>query len=795
MTEKSHFVRLVALVLLGCFLPVVASASNKSESFTVDGLRYATELYGQRVALTGCDDPEMETLVVPDVVVRESDGKEYTVVRIGASIDNLDENIWSANWAGHHFCEMPNLRKVDLSQAVHLEKIGYHLKRGLSGKTYYRVSYAFCDNPNLTEIIFPQAGNLREIICSFSNVPVTDLDLPEGLANIRGNAFKDCSSLKNVRLPSTTTEVESALTLPPSMTVTLEYPFEDTNLDNLVILSENVELESKNQHIQKTFRPYPEYHGATNSSNHGTNADSQFLLLDRNTAVQPVLNVFRWDFQSYAVPFAEHAPNPYVIDITHSSDSDGKCSYEVSEYGDRYMSFSTSERDTPLNVKVQALSLYYSPNDFYYGLETSRTRRRNAPLTLVSKADDSFDKSTLTVVIRQTNQTLTVQDESADEFRGRYNFTVEGLRPKTEYTAGLYFGDKHLGDRAFKTKGLSPSFKQTACDVTTFEGVGSYNFEGDEGDVLEEEYISFNGSKYPGKEISLTGLAPATEYKASYCVKLADMSLETKAFTIKTAGPLELTTVAPKVVSSSAAIVGAESNLSEKETHAGLEWRKIDAPEEIPSKRADIIPIDGSMEGRIENLDASVYYKVRAFYETYDGSKQWYGEWIGFDPSDFSYFVPTVRTFETVTVETNSADVKGYVLAGTDVILSQGFEYWVVSPESSGAPKLRALANESYSTVLANGQVMTATLPELRPDTEYAFRSFATTPNETTYGEERTFRTKVNLSFIDEIGGEEVADVAVEGYYDLRGVRHDEAVRGFNIVRYTDGTVRKILVK
>ena len=36
----------------------------------------------------------------------------------------------------------------------------------------------------------------------------------------------------------------------------------------------------------------------------------------------------------------------------------------------------------------------------------------------------------------------------------------------------------------------------------------------------------------------------------------------------------------------------------------------------------------------------------------------------------------------------------------------------------------------------------------------------------------------------------------VTGYFDLRGIRHDKPVRGqINIVRYSDGTARKILVR
>ena len=36
----------------------------------------------------------------------------------------------------------------------------------------------------------------------------------------------------------------------------------------------------------------------------------------------------------------------------------------------------------------------------------------------------------------------------------------------------------------------------------------------------------------------------------------------------------------------------------------------------------------------------------------------------------------------------------------------------------------------------------------------------------------------------------------VVGYYDLRGIRHDEPVRGqINIVLFSDGTAKKVIVK
>lgn len=778
---------IVSAIVMSLFLiPETLLAADKPEYFTVGGLHYATEKYGQEVTLIGIEDSEIETLIVPDAVTRESDGKTFVVVRIGASFENR-ENIFSSNASWRHLSNLKNLRTVDLSEALHLEGIGYFAERKLSGKSYYRVSYAFCDNPNLTEIIFPKNGVLKEIACSFNNIPIAALDLPEGMTTLTANSFNGCPNLKDIRFPSTMTAVKD------EVIGSFKYPFADTEIDNIVILSENISFD-RDIPAKKKFMPYKEYNGATNTDIQGPGLDKYYLLLDKNTAVQPVVKMFQWDFQSFAVPFADHAPNEYIINGTLHSGNDGKCSYPVTQYGDRHMNFSTPERAVPLDVNVKALNLSGSQSSYYYGLDDYSAKKRSAPLTFTCKADDSFDQSLLTVMVKETNQTLYVEDLNSANTVGRYKFTIENLKPKTQYTLGIYFGDKYLRDYTFKTKGLNPAFKKLSQDITTFTGSGTYACEGEDGDEIEEQYIIFEGIKYQGNEITLNGLAPATDYELTYHVKMKDTELETKTFKFKTGGPLEIKTVTPKVVNRSVAIVGAESNLCENETHAGLEWRKIDAPEEIPSKRSYITPIDGIMEGRIENLDPAVYYKVRAFYEKYDQSKQWYGEWIGFDPSDFSYFVPTVRTFETVVTEAEAADVKGYVLAGTDEITSQGFEYWIDAPDRTNIGRMCAPANESPSTVLANGRIMTATLTALRPDTQYVFRSFASTIKETTYGEERTFRTSEGTAAVTDIDSARPLPT-VEGYFDLQGIRHDEPVRGLNIVRYSDGSVRKVIVR
>lgn len=764
--------------------PSATGASlSGSEFFTVDGLKYATEHYLDAVTLVGVEDEGIETIKVPETVTRESDGKVFPVVKIGVDYNKIETvNTFASYVTWEVLCKLPNLKTVDLSDANKLESIGYYDQIKYSGKSYSRVAYAFCDNPNLTEVIFPSKWSLKSIICSFNNTGLQELDLPYHLDEVKGKCFNDNANLKSVRIKS---ELEMPGLLVSSKN---ESPFGGCSIDDLVIFSLESPLRSSFP-AKRKFMPFQEYRGATNAADIKWGDSDAFLLIDNCTAVQPVVKVFGWDFQSYAVPFAEKGPNPYTIDNLYESDSNGRCYVSFSERGDRQVLFRTEELDV-LPVTLNAMP-YVLEDDYSTGLDSDKVMKRSASLLFQCRADDSFDKSKLTVVVAETGETLYAEDIRTNySSRGGYRFQIDNLTPNTKYNISLYFGDKHMCDLWFRTKGILLDYELIRSGVTTVRFKNGFKKEA--GDEVEKEYVLFDGKEYPGGELELTGLAPNTNYKVWYYVVMKDCQAYTSC-TIGTHGDLELTTLNPKVVSRSTVVVAAQSNLSESETHAGLEWRKIDAPEEIPSKSVNLTPIDGVMEGRIENLDASSYYKVRAFYETYDKSRRWYGEWIGFDPSDFSYFVPTVRTYESVAAEADHAEVKGYVLAGTDEVVSRGFEYWIETP-AQAKPGVRAAAEVKTVTVNAEGQVFTAVLPGLHPDTQYRYRSFAKTAKETTYGEERTFRTLVGSSSAQEMEAEETP-AEITGYYDLNGNRHEAPVRGINIVIYSDGSAKKLILR
>ncbi|MEG1729969.1 MAG: leucine-rich repeat domain-containing protein, partial [Bacteroidaceae bacterium] len=368
--------------------------------------------------------------------------------------------------------------------------------------------------------------------------------------------------------------------------------------------------------------------------------------------------------------------------------------------------------------------------------------------------------------------------------------TITGLHPNTTYWIEpyAYYGTKKVSgwDREYTTSSLNP---QVTVNISPngITAIGSFT----KGDAIVTETGFTNYST--GNVLTLTGLEPSSEYAITYYVKTEDGGREecTRNFTTTN---LELTTLQPKSVSNSCAIVAAATNLSEEETNAGFQWIKYDAPASLKPSEGYAAIYGNQLEGYIKNIQSTSYYKVRAFYKSAAG-EYYYGKWITFDPSDFSYFEPTVHTYPVQEVSHNTVKLKGYVMAGTDNITEQGFQYWVSGTSKSSKMYARATdATSEVSTVLATGQVMTASLESLQPNTTYKYRAFVKTASSTKFGEEQTFTTTNDLTGVDDVKVEET-ELTVVGYYDINGRKLNTMKSGINLIRYSDGTVRKVMVK
>ncbi len=313
------------------------------------------------------------------------------------------------------------------------------------------------------------------------------------------------------------------------------------------------------------------------------------------------------------------------------------------------------------------------------------------------------------------------------------NFIFKNLAPNRSYlvyTHARKGENEYSGNwKSISTLGVQPSLRAIQITPTTLEIQGSYS-AGD-AKVVASEFPSYESN---GKTLLLTGLDPKSTYSVTYAVQYSTGGKESVSKSFTTSA-LELESLEPKVINLGEAVVCARTNMSDEETNAGFEWRKVDAPDVVPSKSALAVVYDGTLEGIIKNLAATSYYKMRPYYESKSG-KKYYGEWIGFDPSDFSYFEPTVHTYANIEVSNGAIVLNGYVLQGSDEILGQGFEYWPMMNMATSAEA----PGQNVTRVNASGQRMSVSLTGLEPNATYGYRAFVTTRRGTQYGEERTFK-------------------------------------------------------
>ncbi len=297
-----------------------------------------------------------------------------------------------------------------------------------------------------------------------------------------------------------------------------------------------------------------------------------------------------------------------------------------------------------------------------------------------------------------------------------------------------------------KDMGLSAEFGKITPTSYTMTGSRDMTYHDaevvDEGWTLDRETITQHGST-----LHVTGCEPESYVNAGYAVMVKNGS-ETKLYYYSPSQSMQLpaltleTVTEAKATSNTVALICATTNIDDEEANTGFEWRRYDAPDLVPSSKANCPVVDGVMTGALRNLSASTYYKFRPFYKAESG-KTWYGEWSAFGTADaYVYFDPTVRTYAAVCHDENSATVSGFIIAGSDDIKEQGFEYWKRDDAYATTKHATATTDDNtHQTVVATGQRMSAVLQNLEPNTTYIVRAYVTTEHGTTYGEEQIFST------------------------------------------------------
>lgn len=639
------------------------------------------------------------------------------------------------------------------------------------GTNYY--NYSTIDYAFPTSISTVKIGNNVTTIPDYflyNNSNITNVDIPNSITNIGAYAFYGCYETETIVIPNSVKTI-GVRAFDNSIKKIVLYP----KLDNYNIFGNNTSsyclyvYESEKDNVEKYWK-------------------GKIILLDNPYIIMPCRSyIFGVSFQLL--------DNAYCLDkaIKINNVSLNGWSLSPDENGVYYKDGLLTNTQYKISVSVN----------------TDKGTTRTIDENIYTKKGNiwcynfSSTQTTITIAEVQPETDQTCKDiKCGVVFNGQEyvydgkDITFYGLKPNSThyiYPFAYYGGYRTLGERyQYKTKSLSPKVSGIQGPTTNFI-TGSY-VNGD-AHVSETGFtgtcIDKDGIK--GNRLNLSGLEPGTEYTVNYYVKTEEGSEETTSYTFTTPA-LELTTLQPKSVSNTCAIIAAETNIADEETNVGFQWKKYDAPSTLKPSEGYAAIYSGMMEGRVKNLQPTSYYNVRAFYKSASGNYH-YGDWVTFDPSDFSYFEPTVHTYPVEEASDGNYNVKGYALAGTDDITEQGFQYGEVGADESKAMRVRAaMSEDGIITVLATGQVMTATLKNLKPSTTYVCRAFVVTAGGTTYGEEQTFTTKGSETGIDNAVAEQ-KEAEITGYYNLSGHRIDTPCKGVNIIRYSDGSARKVVIK
>ena len=442
------------------------------------------------------------------------------------------------------------------------------------------------------------------------------------------------------------------------------------------------------------------------------------------------------------------------FDKTAKADYNGYSYHAGIEYGINFMLYNPlpENNDEPVNLRI-------------INEVTGRTDRTR---TINKQYNGRQIGRIRNFVMLTPKVSLTYGNIVVDDYKGgTYETVISGLHPGREYNIYVSANYRNKYDNsnfssqrdvACSTLDLLPDDLVMELHPTSVKITGTYA-EGDatvlttgfshfyDNATLYRNEQSVNGLdvRQEGKNTILeaTGLHPEKKYCLWYFVETQEGGRDSVVCEFTTP-ELEFSTFPAKATSNTVALICAETNLSDRETGAGFEWRRYDAPDLVPSDQSPCPVVDGVLTGALRNLSASTYYKFRPYYTSASG-ETYYGEWLAFSTADaYVYFDPTVRTYEATGVTATEARVRGYAIAGSDDITEQGFEYWPMEAASK-----RAAAD--VQRVQATGQLMTATLEDLQPGTVYTFRVYVETVKGTTYGEEQVFTT--------ESGGTAISDI------------------------------------
>ena len=621
---------------------------------------------------------------------------------------------------------------------------------------------------------------------------ITTLNIPNSVTSIGSSTFSGCNGLNSVTIGNNVSSIGdnafygcsgiTTLNIPNSVTTIGSSAFRECKGLNSVTIEDGTET--------LLF-------SSTSSGNPFSSCPIEKLYLGRNISYSP----------SYS-PFCR---NQHLTSVLIGNN--------VTSIGENAFSVCKGLKSVSLPNDILSIgNNAFDENTKLYVNKVSKTLltfwNKNKKGKCYTPYDKTSDEEILPpsfFIATTTQTTASVEIENwCDGFTYKYNgeettkkmFNYTKLKPELtqKLTLVVEKDDVHYDvTGSFTTKSLSPRIETWESTASSIEAKGAYTEE--DAKVVAHNIRIGDLEGHEGNEIFAYGLNPGRNYTVNYSIEVDYGGEETATYTgtstISTQR-LQVSMAQPKVVSAGNVIVSATTNLYEDENNVGFEWRCTDWTDEFPSNTGTAYLYDGTIEGNIKNLNTDKLWKCRPYYLS-DAGVYNYGDWMGIDPTNTSYFEPTVHTYSKVTIKGNTALIRGYALSGTDEVKVQGFKYWKTKGGSGHLNKVVAVPSNALTVELSNKQqTLTTTLSNLEYDSEYCCVAFVTTTDGNTfYGEEQKFITGESPSEIECVETESDTDESLieVARYNVNGQKIDAPQKGVNIIRYSDGTTKSVYVK
>ena len=616
---------------------------------------------------------------------------------------------------------------------------------------------------------------------------LSSITIPNSVTSIGNNAFKGCIGLASIEIPNSVKEIEykvfnnctslTSITIPNSITAIGEDAFEGcTNLNKVIV----ADLASWCAITFRTEKSNPLYYAKHMYSDESTEI-TDLVIPDGVTSISQYAFKNCAGFSSITIP-----DNVTSIDSYAFAGCSGATSLTLSKNLTNITSYSFYGMTGLGRIYIPGGVKTIGDNAFYGCTDVTYVR---IPGSVISIGSNAFQ-----------------QNQKKQKVGNSYYITLTTFNIDPGSYAQLWVFDKSWAFDVFY-----PFVQSKTTTASSLEFQFQKPLSNVEITLFEVNGISVGLNDY---SLKMNGLEPKSEYTINYKIIANGSTFTFKdiyqdyqkgqnwhaMYSTYCTDALNMITQQPKVISLGNVIVAATSNLDDAEENVGFEWRRTDWSDDFASNTGQAYLYEGTMEGYIRNLNTEKLWKYRPYYLS-DSGTYYYGDWVGIDPTNTSYFEPTVHTYAAITIEGNTALVKGYALRGTDNITVQGFKYWKNASGARGgdhAPLLASAIPADAQTVEAEGYVMEASLTGLDFNSEYCYVAFVkTSEGETFYGEQRTFTTGEDPTGIDGIRNDSAngSDVHEVARYNMQGLRITSPERGLNIVRMSDGTVRKVMVK